>query len=73
MMCTVCGSQMRATTTDLPFKVSDTAIVVVRAVPVQECANCPEYLIGDADMRKIEEILAERSRDAELELVRFAA
>jgi YgiT-type zinc finger domain-containing protein len=64
---------MEARRTDLPFKLGDTSIVVIRAVPVLECRNCTEYVIGDEDMQKVEEILERRAAAAELEVVHFAA
>jgi YgiT-type zinc finger domain-containing protein len=73
MKCTRCGAPMEARRTDLPFKLGDTMIVVIRAVPVLECGNCTEYLIGDAEMQRIEELLERRATAAELEVVHFAA
>jgi YgiT-type zinc finger domain-containing protein len=64
---------MTAHVTDLPFKLGDTSIVVVRGVPVLQCSACPEYLISDSDMRRVEALLGAHARDAELEVVRFAA
>ena len=64
---------MEATKTDLPFKVSSNAIVVVKDMPVIECTRCPEYLIPDDSMQHVDKILANRTPDAELKVVRFAA
>ena len=72
MRCTRCGAPMHEETTDLPFKVGATEIVVVRGVPVLECENCTEYLLLDAAMERIEEILEQRTPAAEIEVVRFA-
>jgi YgiT-type zinc finger domain-containing protein len=58
MVCTVCGGTLTARMTDLPFKVSETSIVVVKALPVLECGRCPEYLIEDAVMSRVDRILA---------------
>ncbi len=73
MRCTVCGAEFRATTTDLPFKVSDTAIVILKSIPVVQCAKCPEYLLEDAVLRRVDEILARVNGGAELEIIRYAA
>ena len=73
MRCSVCGSGMSAHVTDLPFKVSDTAIVVVRGVPVMQCMTCNEFLIAHPDMQRIEVILSHTRPGAELEVTRFAA
>jgi len=59
--------------TDLPFKVGRNTVVVVRDAPVLECPSCPEYLLADAEMVRIEEILASRGAAAEVEVVRYAA
>ena len=58
MRCTVCAGQPRTATTDLPFKVSDTTIVILKRLPVVQCARCPDYLIDDEVLRKVDEILA---------------
>ena len=73
MKCTVCGGALTAASTDLPFKVSDTSIVIVKSLPVLECGNCPEYLLADEVMGRVDEILARVDNAAELEIVRFAA
>ncbi|MEW6745104.1 MAG: YgiT-type zinc finger protein [Planctomycetota bacterium] len=73
MRCTVCGADLMATTTDLPFKVRETSIVIMKSLPVLQCGNCPEYLIEDSVLRRVDEILAQVNSGAELEVVRFAA
>jgi len=73
MRCTVCGGELRTTKTDLPFKVSDTAIVILKSLPVVQCVKCPEYLIDDAVLRRVDEILARVDGGTELEIIRYAA
>lgn len=73
MRCTVCGAELRAANTDLPFKVSDTAIVILKSLPVLQCAKCPEYLIQDTVLRRVDEILAQIDGGTELEIIRYAA
>ena len=73
MKCAVCGGDLRTTTTDLPFKVSDTSIVILRGLPVIQCPRCPEYLIEDEVLRRVDEILAKVEGGTELEIVRYAA
>jgi YgiT-type zinc finger domain-containing protein len=48
MKCTVCGAAMKPVTTDLPFKLSENHIVIVKQLPVLQCGACREYLIEDA-------------------------
>jgi YgiT-type zinc finger domain-containing protein len=73
MKCHVCGSKMKPLTTDLPFKVDDTAIVIMKGLPVLQCENCSEYLLDDFVMKRMEEILDKVGSSAELEIIRYAA
>jgi YgiT-type zinc finger domain-containing protein len=73
MRCTVCGGELRTAMTDLPYKVSDTTIVVLKRLPVVQCTRCPEYLLDDEVLRRIDEILATVEATTELEIVRYAA
>lgn len=73
MRCTSCGAELRTTKTDLPFKVSETAIVILKDLPVVQCVKCPEYLIEDAVLRRVDEILARVEGGTELEIIRYAA
>jgi YgiT-type zinc finger domain-containing protein len=73
MKCTVCGGELKLTRTDLPFKVRDTGMVIVKSLPVLQCGNCPEYLVEDAVLGRIDEILARVEAGTELEIVRYAA
>ncbi len=73
MKCMVCGSELKATTTDLPFKVRETTIVVLKDIPVLQCKNCIEYLLQDSVMEKVDQMLARVGGEAELEIIRYAA
>ena len=73
MKCTVCGSELEPTETDLPFKVNEKAIVILKGLPVLQCPRCPEYLIADDVLRRVDEILAKVEGGTELEIVRYAA
>ncbi len=73
MRCTVCGAQMRPITTDLPFKLSEERIVILKQLPVLQCETCREYLIEDAVMARIDLMLARTDSTAELEVLRYAA
>jgi YgiT-type zinc finger domain-containing protein len=73
MKCTVCSAELKTATTDLPFKVNDTTIVILKGLPVVQCAKCPEYLIQDEVLRRVDEILARVEGGTELEIVRYAA
>lgn len=73
MKCLVCGSRLQATTTDLPFKVTEKTIVILKQLPVLQCRGCSEYLIEDAVLAKVEDLLANADTTAELEIIPFAA
>jgi len=73
MKCTMCGSQLKSARTDLPFKVTDTTIVILKSLPVLQCGNCSEYLIEDKVFERVEKILAEVDSAAELEVIQYAA
>jgi len=73
MKCHVCGSNFRSVITDLPFKRSDSTIVILKDLPVLQCTRCSEYLLTDSVMARVEEILSQADRRAELEIIRYAA
>ena len=73
MRCHVCGSHMSPRATDLPFKIGDTAIVIVKGLPVLQCESCREYMIEDSVMRRVDQMLGSADRSIELEVVRYAA
>ncbi len=73
MRCYVCGSKLTPLVTDLPFKVSQTTIVILKGLPVLQCDNCSEYLLDDLVMGRVEDILQKADTAAELEIIRYAA
>ena len=73
MRCIVCGGDLSSTQTDLPFKVRESSIVIVKNLPVLACRSCPEYLIEDEVLGRVDEILARVDSSAELEIIRYAA
>jgi YgiT-type zinc finger domain-containing protein len=73
MKCHVCGGEMCSVQTDLPFKVSDKTIVILKDLPVLQCDHCQEFLIEDPVMERVEKILERVDVDSELEVVRYAA
>ena len=73
MKCRVCGGKMEAIVTDLPFKLSQRTIVILKDLPVLQCKNCNEFLIEDRVMGRVESILNKVDQLAELEIVKYAA
>jgi len=73
MKCEVCGAELAAITTDLPFKVREPGIVIVKGVPVLQCVRCPQYLLEDGVLAHVDQILRRVDGEIELEVVRYAA
>ena len=73
MRCEVCGAELAAITTDLPFKVREPGIVILKNVPVWQCVRCPQYLLEDEVLARVDEILRRSDGAVELEVVRYAA
>jgi YgiT-type zinc finger domain-containing protein len=73
MKCGVCGAQLRSVHSDLPFKVSEQTIVILKQLPVLQCENCTQYLLEDRVLSRVDEILARIDSAAELEIIRYAA
>jgi YgiT-type zinc finger domain-containing protein len=71
--CRVCGGLLEHRVTDLPFKIGDSSIVVVKALPVLECRQCGETEMEDETMRRVDQVLAGVEPSSELEVIRFAA
>ena len=73
MKCAVCAGGMRPVRGDLPFKTTDRSIIVVEDLPFFQCMNCPEHLIEDAVLERVDSILAGARGDSEIEVVGFAS
>lgn len=73
MKCHVCGGKLAPVVTDLPFKRSETTIVIVKALPVLQCEGCSEYVLEDPVLERVDALLEHADPRAELEIVRYAA
>ena len=73
MKCHVCGSMMEPEVTNLPFKVNETTIVILKDLPVLQCNNCSEYMLDDPVMARVEKMLEKVDSAAELEVIKYAA
>ncbi len=73
MRCHVCGSKLEPLITDLPFKISEKTIVILKDLPVLQCDKCPEYFLDDSVMDRVDKILERVDTTAELEIIRYAA
>ena len=73
MKCHVCGSRMQAINTDLPFKVNDTTIIIIKDLPVIQCDGCSEYLLDDIVLKRVDAIIKHSDTETELKVIRYAA
>jgi len=73
MNCHKCGGTLEDTITDLPFKVSCASIVIIKKLPVIQCRNCDEYSLPDEVMEKVASLLQGVDKEAELEILTYAA
>jgi YgiT-type zinc finger domain-containing protein len=73
MSCRICGGAMEPRVTDLPFKLGDFSIVILKALPVLQCRQCADIELEHATMLRVDELLSGIDRSAELEVIRYAA
>ena len=73
MRCRVCGSQQILTTTDLPFKLGEHTIVILKGLPTLQCQRCAECSLADATFARVEQLLSRVDSGTELEIIAFAA
>ena len=73
MKCRVCGGSLTPRVTDLPFKVGDSSIVILKSLPVLQCNQCGDTELEHATMTRVEQLLDRVDQSSELEVIRFAA
>jgi YgiT-type zinc finger domain-containing protein len=64
---------MSAIQTNLPFKISQNTIIIVKDLPVLQCEGCTEYLLADDVMEHIDQLFERVDITAELEVLKYAA
>ncbi|MGB7759366.1 MAG: YgiT-type zinc finger protein [Bryobacteraceae bacterium] len=72
MRCRVCGGPMESRVTDLPVRIGDFSIVILRSLPVIECRRCGYTELEQATMARVDQLLAAVDGSAELEVIRYA-
>ena len=72
MICHICGGKLDSLTTDLPFKIRNKSIIIIKNLPVLQCQNCSEYVIEDPVMARVDEILNNINKTTELEILSYA-
>ena len=73
MRCRVCGGLLEARVTDLPFKIGDSTIVILKALPVLQCRQCGDTELEHGTMSRVDLLLGAVDKSAELEVIRYAA
>lgn len=71
-VCNNCGGNLESLMTNLPFKLSDDCIAIIKGLPVMQCRNCSEYVIEDQVLEKVDDILKKIDTTAELEVLSYA-
>jgi YgiT-type zinc finger domain-containing protein len=64
---------MKKRVTDLPFKISDHQIFIVKDVPVFLCGACGEINIENKVMKKLDSIFKITKDHTELQVINYAA
>ncbi len=72
MNCHNCGGNFERVITDLPFKISQRSIIIIKKLPILQCQNCNEYMIEDAVMENVDCVLSNIDSTAELEILNYA-
>ena len=73
MRCHVCGSEMQAIVTSLPFKLNEMSIVIIKDLPISQCSGCNEYMMEDYVLKHLEKIFDSVNEQAEIEIIKYAA
>ena len=73
MRCRVCGGLLERRVTDLPFKIGDSSIVIMKALPVLQCRQCGDTELEQETMLRVDQVLSGVDTSSELEVIRFAA
>jgi YgiT-type zinc finger domain-containing protein len=69
----VCGGMLESRVTDLPFKIGDFSIVILKALPVLQCRQCGDTELEQQTMLRVDQLLSTVDKSAELEVIRYAA
>ena len=64
---------MEERVTDLPFKLGESSIVILKDLPIFQFPHCNEYVMTDTVMARVEHIFSCVDKTAELEIIRYGA
>jgi YgiT-type zinc finger domain-containing protein len=72
LKCHVCGSTLVPMVTNLPFKLRETTIVIVKAIPVLQCGGCFVCTLEEQVNERVDAILERADPSVELKIIRYA-
>jgi YgiT-type zinc finger domain-containing protein len=73
MKCRVCLGPLEPRVTDLPLKIGDSSIVILKSLLVLQCRQCGETELEHETMLRVDQVLAAVDTSSELKVIRFAA
>jgi YgiT-type zinc finger domain-containing protein len=73
MRCRICGGLLEPRVTDLPFKIGDSSIVILRSLPVLQCRQCGDTELEQVTMSRVDQFLAAVDESAELKVILYVA
>jgi len=72
MKCHVCGTSMTRGLSDLPFRVNQSVIIILRDLPLMECTECDAYAFEEKVMERVHEIVERLDSPSHLDAVLYA-
>ncbi len=73
MKCRVCGGSLESRIADLPFRLGDHSIAIIKSRPLLQCPQCGDTELETPTRQKVEQLLAGFDGASELEVIRFEA
>ena len=71
-VCPTCGGPLQNQVSVIPFLLKSNAVVVIRGVPAEVCANCHEPFLAGQAVDRVSEILRQlRSLSSEVSVVAY--
>jgi len=72
MKCRSCAGLLEPRVTDLPFKIGDNSLAILRSLPVLECRECGCTELEPATKARVDRILAEVDESAGVAIIRYS-
>lgn len=72
MKCHVCGTSMTRVVSELPFRVNQSVMIILRDLPLLECTECGAYAFEEKVMERVHEIVERLHCPSHLDAVLYA-